>query len=124
MPQPIRVAGAPCEKCQTPYIQGPKGVYCKKCYIDYKNSQKTTEPTYEKAPFVTPQEDQAKWDKIAEGKVRHGFALEAYKAGKELDQALEEEIGNWVSFVVKGKSPMHAQVNPAGVKVEEVPFGN
>jgi hypothetical protein len=34
-----KVVGEPCPDCLTPFVQGSKGPYCKKCYIAWKNSQ-------------------------------------------------------------------------------------
>jgi len=42
--------------------------------------------------------------KEAEGKVRHGFAVEAYKSGKKLTPETVEEINSWVQFVMSGKT--------------------
>jgi|TARA_B100000315_G_C14527645_1_gene564610 hypothetical protein len=53
------------------------------------------------------------WDKIAEGKVRHGFAIEAYKLGYNLDQSTAEKIDAWVHYVMVGEVQ---QVT------EEIPF--
>ena len=38
-------------------------------------------------------------DDSAEGKVRHGFAIEAYKQGKPLSTETIKEINEWVAFV-------------------------
>ena len=43
-------------------------------------------------------------DDSAEGKVRHGFALEAYRQGKKLDNDTIDEIDEWVSYVMIGKA--------------------
>ena len=42
-----------------------------------------------------------KWAKISEGKVRHGFSLEAYKFGKPLNPETTAEINKWVKFVME-----------------------
>lgn len=61
-------------------------------------------------PFVTSGElkvkqvaQDQKWETIAEGKVRHGFALEAYKLNRPLTVATATEINAWVSYVMTGK---------------------
>ena len=36
------------------------------------------------------------WDKIAEGKVRHGFAIEAFKKEMPLSRETMDEIDKWV----------------------------
>lgn len=43
-------------------------------------------------------------DDSAEGKVRHGFALEAYRQGKQLNNETIDEIDEWVSYVMIGKA--------------------
>jgi hypothetical protein len=53
------------------------------------------------------------WDKIAEGKVRHGFAIEAYKLGYNLDESTIDKINAWVRYVMVGEVQ---QVT------EEIPF--
>jgi len=42
------------------------------------------------------------WDKIAEGKVRHGFAIEAFKKEMPLNRETMDEIDKWVYFVMHG----------------------
>lgn len=42
------------------------------------------------------------WDKIAEGKVRHGFAIEAFKKEMPLNKETMDEIDRWVYFVMHG----------------------
>ena len=46
--------------------------------------------------------DTPDWDAIAAGKVRHGFAVEAFKMGKKLDKNTMDEIAAWVDFVING----------------------
>lgn len=43
------------------------------------------------------------WDKITEGKIRHGFAIEAFRKGNVLDGELVKEIDCWVRYVVDGR---------------------
>lgn len=54
--------------------------------------------------FPSPQKTQ-KNDDNAEWKVRHWFALEAFKLGLELDKALADNIERWVKYVLNGKLP-------------------
>ena len=44
------------------------------------------------------------WDKITEGKIRHGFAIEAFKKDMELSEDLMKDVDRWVYFVVHGLS--------------------
>jgi len=43
------------------------------------------------------------WDKIAEGKVRHGVAIAFIEKGKTFDEA-KLEMGKWVNWIMKGSS--------------------
>ena len=43
-------------------------------------------------------------DDSAEGKVRHGFAIEAYRQGKPLSTETIKEVNEWVAFVMLGKA--------------------
>lgn len=45
---------------------------------------------------------QPDWDKITEGKIRHGFALAAFTKGDKLDDSLVNDIESWVRYVVDG----------------------
>ena len=45
-------------------------------------------------------------DDSAEGKVRHGFALEAYRQGKQLSTETIKEINEWVRFVMLGEEDL------------------
>ena len=43
------------------------------------------------------------WDKITEGKIRHGFAVAAFEGRMKLTKELTVEINKWVRYVVDGK---------------------
>ena len=49
-------------------------------------------------------EKQPDWDKITEGKIRHGFAVAAFTNGMEMTDDLCAQIECWVRYVVDGKS--------------------
>ena len=69
------------------------------------------------------QAEQAKWDKISEGKVRHGFAVEAYKMGKVLDLQTITQINNWVAYVM-GKKIEVAKSEPmdtSDIQIQDYP---
>ena len=51
------------------------------------------------------------WDKITEGKIRHGIGVEAFSKGKSLDSATMKEIDRWVYFVVHGYDGVKKIVN-------------
>jgi len=50
--------------------------------------------------------------KVAEGKVRHGFAIEAYKLGHHLDQSTVDTINAWVRYVMVGEVQPHTEELP------------
>jgi hypothetical protein len=54
-------------------------------------------------------------NKEAEGKVRHGFAVECYKMEKPLNKATTEEINRWVQYVLTGEAS-------EGKPKEDLPF--
>ena len=64
---------------------------------------------------------QPDWDKITEGKIRHGFTIEAFKKGNVLDGELMKEIDCWVRYVVDGKVE---QVSDKKTKVTKVKESN
>ncbi len=43
------------------------------------------------------------WDKITEGKIRHGFAVAAFESRMKLTEDLATQINEWVRYVVDGK---------------------
>ena len=45
---------------------------------------------------------QPDWDKITEGKIRHGIAVEAFSNGMELNADNMKKIEQWVQFVIHG----------------------
>jgi hypothetical protein len=45
---------------------------------------------------------QPDWDKITEGKIRHGLAVEAFSKGMKLDAKNMKQIERWVQFVIQG----------------------
>ena len=42
------------------------------------------------------------WDKITEGKIRHGIAVEAFAKGMDLDAQNMKLIEKWVQFIIHG----------------------
>jgi hypothetical protein len=45
---------------------------------------------------------QPDWDKITEGKIRHGVAVEAFSQGMELNKENAKKIEQWVQFIIHG----------------------
>ena len=56
-------------------------------------------------------EQQPNWDKITEGKVRHGFAIEAFKKGMTLNKETMDEVDKWVYFVIHGLEGLQEIIN-------------
>jgi len=46
---------------------------------------------------------QPDWDKITEGKIRHGFAVAAFTNGIDMTEKVCTDIECWVRYVVDGK---------------------
>ena len=46
---------------------------------------------------------QPDWDKITEGKIRHGFAVAAFTNGIEMTEEVCTDIECWVRYVIDGK---------------------
>jgi len=43
------------------------------------------------------------WDKITEGKIRHGFAVAAFTNGIDMTEEVCTDIECWVRYVIDGK---------------------
>ena len=46
---------------------------------------------------------QPDWDKITEGKIRHGFAVAAFTNGIDMTSSVTADIECWVRYVIDGK---------------------
>jgi len=46
---------------------------------------------------------QPDWDKITEGKIRHGFAVAAFTNGIDMTPSVTADIECWVRYVIDGK---------------------
>lgn len=55
-----------------------------------------------KATIEEPIEPKPDWDKIAEGKVRHGVAVAYIENGKPLNDVIKDEIRKWTQFIIDG----------------------
>ena len=97
-----KIVGQPCTECGTPYTMGPKGAYCKPCYIKWKNNTEA-QATAKNVPFVTPGEIRKEKEQDAEGKCRFHFALKAYELGLPLDVSTATTINSWVNYSMTGK---------------------
>ena len=47
-------------------------------------------------------DQQPDWDKITEGKIRHGIAVEAFGKGMELNEDNMRLMEQWVQFIIHG----------------------
>ena len=68
---------------------------------------------------------QPDWDKITEGKIRHGIAVEAFSNGMELNADNMKTMEKWVQFVIHGYDGIkeilgeHAETNSKPMTAEE-----
>ena len=56
---------------------------------------------------------QPDWDKITEGKIRHGVAVEAFSKGMELNKENAKLIEQWVQFIIHGYDGINAILEQA-----------
>jgi len=61
---------------------------------------------------------QPDWDKITEGKIRHGFAVAAFTNGIDMTSSVTADIECWVRYVIDGKYVTNNKV-VASNEVEE-----
>lgn len=74
--------------------------------------------------------EEKKWEEISTGKVRHGFAIEAFKQGRTLNASTVSEITAWTNFVMSGKiysaltfeEQAISISTPDEIRVENLPF--
>ena len=67
-------------------------------------------------------EKQPDWDKITEGKIRHGIAVEAFSKGMELNADNMKNIEKWVQFVIHGYDGIKDIVDDS--KKDDLPKGD
>ena len=58
-------------------------------------------------------QQQHDWDKITEGKIRHGVAVEAFSKGMELNKENAKLIEQWVQFIIHGYEGLNAILEQA-----------
>jgi hypothetical protein len=58
-------------------------------------------------------QQQPDWDKITEGKIRHGVAVEAFSKGMELNKENAKLIEQWVQFIIHGYEGLNAILEQA-----------
>jgi len=61
---------------------------------------------------------QPDWDKITEGKIRHGIAVEAFSKGMELNADNMKTMEKWVQFVIHGYDGIKEILGEAETKSE------
>lgn len=89
-----KTVGQPCPDCNTPFIQGKSGAYCKTCYINWKNNGQA--PVKPSVPFKTAGEYKKEEQQTAFGKCKHGFLIENKKLGMSLTEA-ESDAEDWAA---------------------------
>jgi hypothetical protein len=63
---------------------------------------------------------QPDWDKITEGKIRHGFAVAAFTNGIDMTPSVTADIECWVRYVIDGKYVTNNKIVTNGAnEVEE-----
>jgi hypothetical protein len=119
--QQVKQVGGLCPDCGTPYIDGKKGPYCKKCYIAWANANKSK-------PAASGRDFEAE----ARGKVRHGLIC-AFIQGKTAEELLAQMADFKTRLLLpleelimgKPKTPQEVptiQVEEAGIDMSDIPF--
>jgi hypothetical protein len=62
---------------------------------------------------------QPDWDKITEGKIRHGFAVAAFTNGIDMTEEVCTNIECWVRYVVDGKYVTNNKIVTNGANKEQ-----
>ena len=62
---------------------------------------------------------QPDWDKITEGKIRHGFAVAAFTNGIDMTEKVCTDIECWVRYVVDGKYVTNNKIVTNGANKEQ-----
>ena len=62
---------------------------------------------------------QPDWDKITEGKIRHGFAVAAFTNGIDMTEEVCTDIECWVRYVVDGKYVTNNKIVTNGADKEQ-----
>jgi hypothetical protein len=77
-----------------------------------QTSQPKPTPIQNFSANLDQQNNDKKWQEISTGKVRHGFAIEAFKKGLPLNVKTAVEINAWTSYVMSGKLSPIADPDP------------
>ena len=62
---------------------------------------------------------QPDWDKITEGKIRHGFAVAAFTNGIDMTSSVTTDIECWVRYVIDGKYVTNNKIVTNGANKEQ-----
>ena len=62
---------------------------------------------------------QPDWDKITEGKIRHGFAVAAFTNGIDMTEKVCTDIECWVRYVIDGKYVTNNKIVTNGADKEQ-----
>tara|TARA_R100000773_G_C4211374_1_gene110874 strand:+ start:1078 stop:1482 length:405 start_codon:yes stop_codon:yes gene_type:complete len=65
-------------------------------------------------------DQQPDWDKITEGKIRHGIAVEAFGKGMELNEDNMRLMEQWVQFIIHGYDGIKDILEKKTLSSEEV----
>lgn len=85
-------------------FKGQSVTYRNIAVMGYGNAQSVSKTVAQvKYHEVKKDDEQEKWDKIALGKVRHGFAIEAFKLGLELNAETVKIVNSWSEYVMTGE---------------------
>ena len=123
-PMPDKIVGEPCPVCQTPYIQGPRGVYCKPCFIKWKNSANQAQNA--STGQNKPQNSDVDWDSVNKKKEEHMEWLNAKNNACLLaahGKITLEELETYIQRIAAIKQPKPpVQVDTQGIDVGSIPF--
>jgi reverse gyrase len=101
-----KIVGQLCPSCGGKYVKSPNTgkVFCEnKCWLNQPQQSFKGQPTQAFKQQLVQEKQDEKWENIAERKVRHGFAIEAFKQGLELNVNTVAKIQSWVKFVMTNK---------------------
>lgn len=74
---------------------------------------------------VAKKTEDDKWEKISEGKVRHGVSIAYIEKGEKLNMTTINEINAWVDYIMTGKpftKNVEQSMKEDGLIVDEIPF--
>jgi len=111
MPYKPRIEGDPCENCGIPMVKNPKTqkVFCPdKCWLKGSERQQAqpvqpVQPVQQFEKELDQSRQDEKWEKISEGKVRHGVSVAFIGQGATPSPDNFTKIEKWVRFIMTGE---------------------